>query len=261
MLNSGRSRGSSGEWEQPFWHQRGWIVSAGFVLVLLVIAGFALVGGDDDGPSGAASGTAPSPSAASGDGKGGGDGKKGGSAGRPAGCRTDDSDQAKPTKAPKDFTWKADGTGLVPVSRTAGPRTYDGPVWSCFAHTPMGAVLAAHAITDHLSYPGWREVVERQVVPGAGRDALVASRSRQEDKPTSGKPDAGGYAGFSVLSYDKKAVTLMFLLRGPNTSYATTSVTVRWHDGDWKLAPDPDGTIYAGMAKVTGTDGFVAWEA
>lgn len=256
MPNSGRAKGGSGEWEQPFWHQRGWIASAGFLLVLLVIAGIALVRGSGGGTAPAALDPTPTPSASSGDGGGGT-----GTDQRPTGCRTDDSDQAKPTHAPKDFRWKADGTGLVPVSRTAGPLKYDGPVWSCFAHTPMGAVMAAHAITDHLSYPGWRKVVDAQVVPGTGRDALIMSRSQQPDKPTSGKPDVGGYAGFTVLSYDKKEATLMFLLRGPANSYGSASVTVRWQGGDWKLAPDDDGTIYEGMAKVTGSEGFIGWEA
>ncbi|WP_327430888.1 hypothetical protein [Streptomyces sp. NBC_01236] len=258
MLNSGRSRGGSGEWEQPFWQQRGWVLSAGFLLVLLVLAVFTMVSSGDEDPAGASADPSPTPSATR-DSDGGGSSA---SNARPAGCRTDDSDQAKPGKAPADFRWKADGTGLVPVSKTAGPLKYDGPVWSCYAHTPMGAVLAAHAITDHLSYPGWREVVERQVVPGTGRDALIASRSQEDDKPTSGKADAGGYAGFSVLSYNKEEATLMFLLRSPNAgTYGSASVTVHWQDGDWKLAPDPDGTVYSGMAQVNGTTGFVTWEA
>ena len=258
MLNSGRSRGGSGEWEQPFWQQRGWILSAGFLLVLLVLAGFTWMTSGDDGPTGASADPSPTPTATSG---GNDKGNGGGSDARPAGCRTDDSDQAKPAKVPGDFRWKADGTGLVPVSKTAGPLKYDGPVWSCYAHTPMGAVFAAQAITDHLSYPGWRTVVDRQVVPGAGRDALIASRSQDDDKPTSGKADAGGYAGFSVLAYNKEEATVMLLLRGPNAAYGSASVSVRWQDGDWKLAPDTDGTVYAGMSQVAGTKGFITWEA
>ncbi|MFE9704719.1 hypothetical protein [Streptomyces sp. NPDC005930] len=254
MVNPGRSRGGSGEWEKPFWQQRGWILSAGFLATLLIIGLIALTSGGgtsnraDDDPTAPPATPTPSnhekPDA------------------RPAGCRTDDSDQAKPTAVPKDFEWKANGTGLVPVSRTAGPLTYDGPVWSCYAHTPMGAVFAAQAITDHFSYPGWRDVVERQVVPGPARDALVSSRSQDEDKPTSGKADAGGYAGFSILAYDKEEATVMFLLRGPNAGvYGTASVTVRWHEGDWKIVPGADGSVYSGMAQVSGTQGFITWEA
>ncbi|MFK4798879.1 hypothetical protein ACI3K5_09335 [Streptomyces sp. MPA0124] len=254
MVNPGRSRGGSGEWEKPFWQQRGWILSAGFLATLLVIGLIALMssGGTSDRADG---GPTPPPATPTPSGSGKPDA-------RPAGCRTDDSDQTRPTAVPEDFEWKANGTGLVPVSETAGPRTYDGPVWSCYAHTPTGAVLAAQAITDHFSYPGWREVMERQVVPGPGRDALVSSRSQEEDKPTSGKADAGGYAGFLILAYDKEEATVMLLLRGPNAGvYGTASVTVRWHEGDWKIVPGADGSVYSGMAQVSGTQGFVTWEA
>ncbi|CBG70856.1 MULTISPECIES: hypothetical protein [Streptomyces] len=262
MLNSGRAHGGSGEWEQPFWQQRGWILSAGFLVVLLVLAVlFAVTGDGGQGPAGASGDPDPAPTSASPPGGKSGS-KKGGSDTRPAGCRTDDRDQAKPTEAPGDFRWKANGTGLVPVSKAAGPLKYDGPVWSCFAHTPMGAVMAAHSITDHLSYDGWRKVVRQQVVPGAGRDALVASRSQEADKSTTGSPDAGGYAGFTVLSYDETRATVMVLVRGMGDGgFGSASVTMRWQDGDWKLSPDPDGTVYSGVSQVSGTDGFVTWEA
>ncbi|WP_216589854.1 hypothetical protein [Streptomyces brasiliscabiei] len=262
MLNSGRAQGGSGEWEQPFWQQRGWILSAGFLVVLLVLAVlFAVTGDGGEGTAGSSGAPEAAPtSSADEDSDSGAD--KGTSDPRPAGCRTDDRDQAKPTEAPRDFRWKANGTGLVPVSKAAGPLTYDGPVWSCFAHTPLGAVMAVHSITDHLSYDGWREVVERQVVPGAGRDALVASRSQEADKSTTGSPDAGGYAGFTVLSYDETQATVMVLVRGMGEGgYGSASVTVRWRDGDWKLSPDPDGAVYSGVSQVSGTDGFVTWEA
>ncbi|MGW0840139.1 hypothetical protein ACWD26_08235 [Streptomyces sp. NPDC002787] len=265
MLNSGRAQGGSGEWEQPFWQQRGWILSAGFLTVLLVLAVlFAVTGNGSEQPAGASGGPSPAPTSTSDStsDSGEGDGGGGGSDARPAGCRTDDRDQAKPTEAPRDFHWKANGTGLVPVSKAAGPLKYDGPVWSCFAHTPLGAVMAVHSITDHLSYDGWREVVDRQVVPGAGRDALIASRSQEADKSTTGSPDAGGYAGFAVLSYDETQATVMVLVRGMGEGgYGSASVTVRWQDGDWKLSPDRDGTVYSGVSQVSGTDGFVTWEA
>lgn len=262
MLNSGRAQGGSGEWEQPFWQQRGWILSAGFLVVLLVLAVlFAVTGNGSGQRTGSSGDPGPAPTSTSDSTADSGDGGSGSDA-RPAGCRTDDSDQAKPTEAPRDFHWKANGTGLVPVSKAAGPLKYDGPVWSCFAHTPMGAVMAVHSITDHLSYDGWRKVVDKQVVPGAGRDALIASRSQEADKSTTGSPDAGGYAGFTVLSYDETQATVMVLVRGMGDGgFGSASVTVRWQDGDWKLIPDPDGTVYSGVSQVSGTDGFVTWEA
>jgi hypothetical protein len=258
MVNSGRASGGSGEWNKPFWQQRGWLLSAAFMAVLLIVGVVAVVSSGGDTPPRADSGPEPTgttvPSASASDGEG--------TEARPDGCRTDDSDQTKPTAAPKDFAWKANGTGLVPVSRTAGPLKFDGPVWSCYAHTPTGAVFAAHGIADHFSYEGWREVFERQVVPGPGRDAMIAKRENEKDKSTSGQTGAGGYAGFSILSYSKDEATVMLLIRGPSKGqFGAVSLTLQWHEGDWKIAPDPDGTVYSGMVEVSGTNGFVMWEA
>lgn len=255
MVNPGRSRGGSGEWEQPFWQQRGWILSAGFLLVLLVLAAATLVTSDDEAPEASGSPTsAPTATASDADDTAGGDG-------RPAGCRTDDSEQEKPTAAPEDVHWKAGGTHLVPVSKSAGPLKFDGPVWSCFAHTPMGAVFAAHAITNNFGLEGWREVVERQVVPGTGRDAYVARRSKEEqDESTSGQPSEETFAGFTVLAYNENESTVMILGRIPSVDrYGSLSVTLRWQDGDWKVLPDPDGTIYGGVSYTDGTSGFITW--
>ncbi|GGV18293.1 hypothetical protein GCM10010260_67600 [Streptomyces filipinensis] len=255
MLNSGRPRRGSGEWEQPFWQQRGWILSAGFLLVLVVLGAFALMTHGSGGTRGLAHSPTPSGTNA----QGGGGGSQGD---RPAGCHTDDSDQARPTAPPKDVSWKANGTDLVPVSRTAGPLKFDGSIWSCFAHTPTGAVFAAHAIGDHFAFPGWREVVERQVVPGPGRDEFVAERSKDKDQSLSGQPRGITYTGFSVLSYNKQQATVMLLAGVPGASkYGSLSMTLRWRDGDWKVVADSDGTIFSGVSRVDGTDGFVTWGA
>ncbi|MFF2025440.1 hypothetical protein ACFVW2_27015 [Streptomyces sp. NPDC058171] len=252
MVKTGRSRGGSGEWEQPFWQQRGWILSAGFLLVLVILGGYALMTGEDE-PTPSTGSDRPSPSRTVPSGGGDGDG-------RPAGCETDDSDQKKPTAPPKDVSWKANGTNLVPVSKTAGPLKFDGPVWYCFARTPMGAVLAAHSIADKFGFAGWREVAERQVVPGAGRDAFIADRAKEKDTPVSDQPSGVTYAGFAVLSYNEKEATVMVLAGVPqNDQYGSLSVNLRWHEGDWKVVPDPDGTLYAGGSRVDGTDGFVTW--
>ena len=258
MLNSGRAQGGSGEWEQPFWQQRGWILSAGFLVVLLVLAVLFAVTGD-----GGARGRRDRRSEAGADlDRRRQPGGEGGSDARPAGLphrRPRPGQAHRGHRATSD--WKADGTGLVPVSKAAGPLKYDGPVWSCFAHTPMGAVMAAHSITDHLSYDGWRKVVEQQVVPGTGRDALIASRSQEADKsPRARRTPAATPASLSCRTTRRRDRD------GPGPWHGRRRLRLRlgnrgWHDGDWKLAPDPDGTIYTGVAQVSGTDGFVTWEA
>ncbi|MEU6116067.1 hypothetical protein ABZ840_16255 [Streptomyces sp. NPDC047117] len=247
----GKRSDSSGEWEKPFWQQRGWIISAGFLaaVVVLAVVAFAMRGGESD-PSAQNNPTSrPSPSAT-----------EGGSQAddRPAGCKTDDSDQEKPTKAPADMRWKSYGTYPVPVSATYGPKKFEGNVWSCYSHTPMGAVMAVGAITDKLPYAGWRTVVEKQFVPGTARDQLVAERGKEQDVARNSPQESGSLYGFSVLSYSKEQATVQVLLK-IDGRYVTTSVSLKWLDGDWKVEPQSGGSPYGGFAETSGTEGFIVW--
>ncbi|MGI5470461.1 hypothetical protein [Streptomyces sp. CA-132043] len=249
----GKRSGASGEWEKPFWQQRGWIISAGFLLAVVVLAGVALVvrGGSsepapsDDRPSHAA------PTPGKDDGADADD--------RPAGCKTDDSDQEKPKKAPADMLWKSYGSVPVPVSATYGPKKFDGNVWSCYSHSPMGAALAVNAITDKLPYPGWRDVVEKQFVPGDARDKLVSERAKEKDDPRNSTQESGGnFYGFTVLTYSKEQATVQILLK-IGEEYATSSVSLKWLDGDWKVDAQPNGSPYSGFSQTSGPEGFVKW--
>ncbi|MEU7486831.1 hypothetical protein [Streptomyces sp. NPDC042319] len=247
----GKRSDSSGEWEKPFWQQRGWIISAGFLaaVVVLAVVAFAMRGGESD-PSAQNNPTSrPSPSAT-----------EGGSQAddRPAGCKTDDSDQEKPTKSPADMRWKSYGTLPVPVSATYGPTKFDGNVWSCYSHTPTGAAMAAHAITDKLSYAGWRDVVEKQFVPGTTRDKLEADRAKRKDHPRNGTAESGDFYGFTVMTYSKQQATVQMLMK-IDGQYASTSVSMKWLDGDWKVEVQPDGSPYSGFAQTSGPEGFVVW--
>ncbi|WP_030543935.1 hypothetical protein [Streptomyces albus] len=254
MVRTSRGRGESGEWQKPFWQQRGWLLSAGFLLSLAVLGGVAaLAGGGEEGGRGTEAAPSSTPSAPP--------AAEGGSDGRPEGCSTDDGDQKTPTEPPKDLKWKSAGANRVPTSETAGPKLIDGRVWSCYAHTPMGAVMAAHGISNQIGFPGWEEVVEKQFAPGPNTDSFVKLRSKQEDTSPDEGPRDGKYAGFSVLSYSKSQATVMMLMEFNDGAYMSTTLTVQWHGGDWKLVPQPNGSIIAGTAKVSGTNGFVLWES
>jgi hypothetical protein len=253
MVRFGRTRGS-GEWsEQPFWQQRGWILAAGFLLSMVALSVVAFVAGDEGGEKKPEARLSATPSAA------GSPGATGQGDGRPAGCRTDDSDRTVPTETPEHVQWKNAGSLPVPTSRTAGPLAYDDPVWSCYAHTPMGAVMAAHSITSWIGYPGWREVAEKQMLPGPPRDAFLEARAKEKDKPLSAPPSAGAYAGFAVLSYTEERASVMILVEFGTEAYFSIPVDVQWHQGDWKLMLRPDGTYSPDPQVVRATDGFVTW--
>ncbi|MFJ9319420.1 hypothetical protein [Streptomyces globisporus] len=176
---------------------------------------------------------------------------------RPDGCRTDDRDATTPRAAPADAIWRGVAGAQVPTSATAGPLLAGGPVWWCFARTPMGAVMAAHVIPLKLGDSGWQAVAERQVAPGRERDFLIAKRARSRESTTA--RGSASLAGFAVASYSPSRAEVRLLVRSGQGALFTTSVSLKWGEGDWKAVPRPDGTLSAAPAPVEGTQGFVMW--
>ncbi|CAL9615065.1 hypothetical protein SUDANB108_05739 [Streptomyces sp. enrichment culture] len=250
---------------EPYWRQRGWQVSAAFLGVVVLLSGIvALTAGR--GTADDRAGAPPSRGPLS--------GSPAMKDGRPDGCRTDDGSAGTPlTAPPDDVDWRALGVTRVPVSASAGPTLTQGPVWWCFAHTPAGAVLAAHIIPSHMSGRDWRTVAQEQVVPGRGRDLFVFKRSTVRDDAPDGGPDTGSgsrpgtgsgtssaasYAGFSVPAYSGTAATVELLLK-TSQGYATTSVALRWSGGDWKVLPSGNGALHTPVKAVQGTNGHLLW--
>ncbi|WP_443324992.1 hypothetical protein [Streptomyces sp. 7N604] len=236
-----------------FWKQRGWVLSAAFFAVVLIMSIVAfLVGGDGasgttGGQSGAQATTGPFTA---------GGGEQPG--GRPAGCRTDDSDDATPKSAPEDVRWEPLGAAKVPASPSAGPLRKDGPVRWCFARTPLGAVMAAHLIPVQMSGDDWRTITEQQVVPGTARDIFSTRRGTVSDSYA--KTRAGGsFSGFSVASYSPDSAKVRLLIKGQQGGLMETTVSMRWTDGDWKVEPGSDGSLYSSVTSATAASGFIMW--
>ncbi|MER6747049.1 hypothetical protein [Streptomyces fungicidicus] len=237
----------------PYWKQRGWQVSAAFLGVVVLLSGIVALTTDQDADGGR--GSAPAS-----------EGPLSGTAaledGRPAGCRTDDSDgDTLPSAPPDDVDWRTLDISRVPVSASAGPTLTQGPVWWCFAHTPAGAVLAAHIIPSQMSGPDWRTIAREQVVSGRGRDLFVFKRSTVQDDDSgagAGSSSVASYAGFSVPAYSAGAATVELLLK-TSQGYATTNVALRWSGGDWKVLPSDNGALHTPVKAVQGTNGHLLW--
>src|SRR5579859_5262271 len=122
-------------------------------------------------------------------------------------CSAAQESSVFPAAPPSDLRWKTVGAMLVPTSATDGPARSEGPVWSCYVHTPMGAVLAAYDIFAGLGSPDWHAVAEHDVVPGQGQQAFMAAGEHQ----TYQEPAPGGIppaVGFSVVSYTSQQATV-----------------------------------------------------
>ncbi|WP_339130124.1 hypothetical protein WJM95_14520 [Streptomyces sp. f51] len=234
----------------PYYKQRSWQLSAGFLAVVAVVGGVVTVLSGPDtttahANAAASSGPLAGPSVQD---------------GRPRGCRTDDSAGSEPPKAaPKDIAWRTLGVARVPVSASAGPTRIQGPLWWCYAHTPTGAALAAHVIPSQMSGSDWRTVTEQQVVSGRGRDMFEFQRAtvQSTDTQNSGTTVAT-YAGFSVSSYADRAATVRLLIKSAQ-GYAATDISLRWSGGDWKVVADDNGSLHSPVSAVQSTNGFVLW--
>jgi hypothetical protein len=229
----------------PPWKQRSWLLAAVFLATVLVMSGVAfLTGHGTDGQDSAAPELGSPPEM--------------GPNGRPGECRSDDSAGALPRSAPADLRWRTIAGVRVPTSPTAGPIIGEGPVLWCFAHTPMGAVMAAHVIPAQMSGPHWRIATERQVMPGFGRNIFISQRSSVSDADAGGRK-AGTFEGFSVADYNSRSATVRLLIKNSRGDRSTTSLALRWSGGDWKVEPRKEGSLYSRVTTATGPDGFVLW--
>lgn len=160
--------------------------------------------------------------------------------------------------APSDVSWRVAQGWVLPVSKSQGPgRVSQSGPWSCFAHTPTGAVLAAYLIPIRLGIaPHYVPVIKQQTVPGVGQQALLSQ----------GKPDAAAASpltpkGFVVNSYTGSDATVSVVVSSPPQGVVTCSVNVQWFggaSGDWRVRLEPDGSSWAGCVQSAPTS-YVRW--
>ncbi len=234
--------------------RRVWRTSTGVaavVVVLIVAAGlFLAVRGGGSSPRtllAPATGSPPQPAAG---------------ASSPAAPRAGptDTDQRVPTTTPRGVSWSLyDGVAL-PFSAAAGPTRFDGPVAAGYAHTPLGALIAAEQI-DSRSFVtprgGWRQVTEQQVLPGAGRTAFIAARAKVSDEPPA--TGLGQTAGFRFVTYSPDVAVIEYASKFPDGHLQATTSTVRWSAGDWRLELQPDGSTSPTVQPISELTGYVPW--
>jgi len=171
------------------------------------------------------------------------------------------ADQAVPDSPPAGVTWALFQGVALPTSSTSGPLRVAGPVYAGYAHTPTGALLAANQIgIRHVLTPGagWRQVLQQQVLPGAGRDAF--SKNRAKVTTIDMVPGTlGQLAGFRFVTYSPDVAVIQLVSRFSTGTLQLTTSTVRWANGDWRLQLQPDGGTSPTAQRVDSLSGFVPW--
>jgi len=236
MTNQKKADGRS-PWTRP-----GFLFGGAFVVLILVL-GVVLVVTTSDDPADSTPTAQPAPPA-----------------GDPAPAPpADEGPTTVPTSAPPGVRWELFQTVALPYSAKAGPRQVDTSVAAGYAHTPTGALLAAsHIPVRKLLAPNWQQVVERQVMPGPGRDAFAAARATITDAtPAAGQ--LGQFAGFRFVNYSPDTATVQLVNRFVSGRMQVTTITVQWDGTDWRLALQPDGSDSPSAQKIDSVVGYIEW--
>jgi hypothetical protein len=174
-------------------------------------------------------------------------------------CDLDDSDQEIPTEGPA-AEWTDYGPVKLPTSEEAGPALQEGSVWSCFAHTPTGALMAAPYFAWGLAWNDYEGIIEQSAVDNAAVAPWLANR--EELGEASLEPGtAPGVAGFRFESYTGTEAVVQVGLRY-GTIERMSRVYLVWDEaaGDWKVDLSK-GDPASATNEVTSLANFTPWGA
>ncbi len=177
-----------------------------------------------------------------------------------SGCHVPSGSQVVPQYAPQGITWQLYQTVALPYSGTAGPMVVNLGTARCYAHDPLGALLAVSQIPyRYLISPDWRQVVQLQVVPGKGEQVYVPERSKVPDVGGNQPGDYNQLAGFKFVTYSPAMAVIEIASKDDDGGFQAGPVTVVWSDGDWKLQLQPDGSSSPQELPITSLVGFATW--
>jgi len=137
-----------------------------------------------------------------------------------------------PTAAPAS-EWNADGLFVVPFSDAIGPEPLPDSAWSCFAHSPSGALFASAHYVAGLTNSDYEAFMRAASVDNASLATYLATTSPGSHKQEAGRvAQIGGFRFDSVD--DNEVITSIALQDGELT--AAFRIGMVWDDeaGTWK---------------------------
>ena len=242
------------ETENVWWAAPRFLMSAVAVLLLIIVGIilFVWVGNDDESEAAPAQTQAatPTPSASE--------------ASDESVCGLDATGGTTLTAPPENVEWEFIGGIAAPKSAEHGPGVVDEQtgVRSCYSHTPEGALLS---LAGRIAASGDAELLleTTQVlsIDGPGKDVdMERVQSRIAEGSSTAPPIE--IAGFRLLSYtgDEATVEIVGSVdSGSELLYITTSGVLQWHDGDWYVKYQDDGSSGPVEGRISDLSGYVPW--
>lgn len=161
-----------------------------------------------------------------------------------------------PVVSPPQASWTLSGTVATPSIRGVGPGIIDGQDRRCFAHSPVGATLAAANYVAMAGLPNGALTAAQSlahIVPGHVRDVYARH-------PTPETPPAGRFqiAGVRVDVVDPDNVTVTLAVRTYGGVLASWQVPMVYMAGDWRVRLLSIDEPYV-IARLDSLDGFITW--
>ena len=163
----------------------------------------------------------------------------------------------------------------LPVSAQAGPYDTSGGMAAGFAHSPLGALLAAVNIGVRANAqwgPRIFTAVIRGQVTGPDAAALLAGCQAAYDQAAQSGQVSGGQPlgtvdvteqAFRWVAYTPAAAILDLAVAGPGASGATVRASVQleavWDGGDWKVVAPPGGDWGNSAAALSSLAGYTVF--
>jgi hypothetical protein len=178
-------------------------------------------------------------------------------------CPTDTSQTAPPAGPPAGLSWRP-LSGQTPTQLPYGGDRY-GPchptatVATGYAHTPVGALIAATQIMIRSSASGpiGMQTIQRQVAGGPWKQKMLDNLSGQTADPNAA---GAGITAYAINSYTPEACDVSVAIHYPAPpNDLVFRINVQWDDGDWKMLAPVGGDWSAAVSQPTTLDGFVSW--
>lgn len=169
-----------------------------------------------------------------------------------------------PSAAPAGVTWSIYQTVALPSLSGAGPSKVFGAIATGYAHTPLGALLAAtnegfrYGLAPDAEFRG---AANAMLIPGPGKEAWLKSRATHlyGAGGAAGNDVLSQIAGFQFVSYTPSDAVIQVVNRNSDGTLQVGADHVTWDGSDWRFVPASDGGQAANLQQVDSLAGFIEW--
>lgn len=159
------------------------------------------------------------------------------------------------TTAPETKWEWVDSVFMVAKSEDHGPGVVeDNGIRYCYARTPTGVLYAAYNLGAMGRTRPASEFAEYTTVAGTVRDELIQDTDGPQDYGYKLEP-----AGFRISGYSADSAIVEVVYAFGGSGLIASKVQMRWEEGDWRVVPLEDGSIFLSTQSISSLAGYVPW--